>query len=619
MSASTKSLPQVAQHRSDVILFAALLGAIGLNGLLMLGLSACGLLPLCWIGSLLILIGLAALKCRLWKSSATGEWKELSSAWLAPWPWIIGVLLAIQIFLYPPTMSDSLSYRLPRLFLALQEGGIGRFATADDRMNGMPWGWEMLALPFASLNALNATKIINLACWAITFQLLFALARQRETPAPRARWIALALSTPPVFLLQAASTANDLYAATLLLIGVWMIHRFAQTPGPIPVLASLLSLALATNAKPQFLVLGLPWLLWWVLAPGKPWKQVPWHILAIAAPFYFLVSPLWLMFENHQLTGNLLGWNESVGITEKASAPAMIAAGTIQFTVAQFQLPVFPGAETFSSVLRKLPGFAALNEAVPKFNPGVQMLTIVDGASIGLVHAALIIMGVILCLRSSPSRYWPWIVAFLFGIAVAASQVVPATIGRSFVGFFSLLIPLAAIGLAHGKRPVLTQTACIAAVLIGCAAMVLNPSAPLWPSQATQSFAEKRKISGLVSSLQTYNGYKRRAATGIGILTPVPPGETVGILLRRVTPASTLWQPDWTRNRIEFLHHIDPDTFANGSVRWLVVADNAAEFLPEVTARYSQLPGWQSIRKIEYLSNMRQGPETWTLYRKNDP
>ena len=619
MSDPTKHLPRISRDRSEEILLAGLLAAIGLNGLLVLGLSAGGLLPFCWIGSLLILAGLAALKFRLWKSSAPGEWKELSSGWLAPWPWIIGILLAIQISLYPPTMSDSLCYRLPRLFLALQEGGIGRFHTEDGRMNGMPWGWEMLALPFASINALNASKIINLACWAIVYQLLFSMARHRDTPVHRARWIALALSTAPVFLLQAASTANDLYAATLLLIGVWMIHRFARNPGPIPVLASLLSLVLAANAKPQFLVLGLPWLLWWAFAPGKPWRQVPWFVLAIAAPFYFLVSPLWLLLENYQLTGNILGAPENTGLSHKVSTWMMVTAGTIQFTAAQFQLPVFPGAEAFSAMLRTLPGFAALNEAVPKFNPGVQKMIIVDGASIGLVHCALIVAGIFLFVRSAPSRCWPWIAAFAFGILVSASQVVPATIGRSFVGFFSILLPLAAIGLSHGKRPKLTQASCIFAVLVGFAALALNASSPLWPSQTVQSIAEKRKISGLVSALKTYNAYKERAQTGVGILDSIPPGETVGVLVRRITPVTTLWQPDWRARRIEFINHIDPDTFNQSPVRWLVVAENAAEFLPEETARYSQLPGWQRIREIEYLSNLRQGPETWTLYRRNDP
>lgn len=605
-----------APNKQEEFLFTALLVGITLQGLNVLAMSALGVLSLCWIGAGLILLGLATTKVLLWKNSAPGVWRELTSSWHSPWPWIIAILVAWQIFSYPPTMSDSLCYRLPRLFLALQEGSVGRFATEDDRINGMPWGWEMLAMPFASLNALNLTKLINFGAWAIIYQLLFSLARQHETPTPRARWIALAFSTAPVFLLQAASTANDMYAATLLLIGVWMIHRFRSAPGPVPVMASLLALVLASNAKPQFLVLGLPWLIWWAFAPGKPWKLVPWHILAIAAPLYFLVSPLWILFENHQLTGNLLGSSNSAGLTHTAPPWTMITAASIQLTTAQFQLPIFPGAEQFSAFLKTLPGFDALEKAVPKFGPGVQKLIIVDGASIGLIHFTLLCTGIALCVRQSSLRCWPWIVAFIFGIAVSASQVVPATIGRSFVGFFSLLLPLAAIGLAGWKRTRVVHFACIIAVLTGIAATVLNPASPLWPSHTVQSIAEKRGVKSLVSTLEHYHSYQDRARTGAGILDPVPTGNTVGALIRRITPISTLWQPDWTAHRIEFVNAIDPDTFATGPVRWLIVADNAAEFLPDETARYSRLPGWKQVHQATYLPNLSQGPVTWTLYHR---
>ena len=604
------------QNQQEILL-TALLAGIALQGINVLTMSALGILPWCWIGGVIILLGLATTKGVLWKNSDPEDRRELTSAWCSPWPWAFAILLACQIVAYPPTMSDSLCYRLPRLFLALQDGGIGRFPTEDDRINGMPWGWEFLALPFTSLNALNASKWINLAAWAIIYQLLFSFARQQGTATPRARWIALALSTAPVFLLQAASTANDLYAATLLLIGVWMIHRFHSAPGPIPVMASLLALVLAANAKPQFLVLGLPWLIWWALAPGKPWKQVPWHILAIAAPIYFLVSPLWILLENHQLTGNLIGSSADTSLTQKAPAWAMIITGTIQFATSQFQFPILPGTGTLTATFNNLPVIETLRASVPAFAPEFQKLIIVDRASIGLIHSVLLITGLALCLRPSSPRCWPWIAAFGFGVLISTSQIVPTTIGRSFVGFFSLLLPLAAIGLARWNRPALTQAACIAAVIIGAAAMILNPAAPLWPSQTVRSLAEKRDISSLVSTLDTYHAYQKRALTGSNILDPVPSGETVGVLVRRITPVSTLWQPDWRARRIEFVNHIDPDAFATGPVHWLIVADNAAEFLPQETARYKNLSGWHQVHQSTYLPTLTQGPETWTLFRKS--
>ena len=605
-----------ATSKEELLLSAMLIG-IALQGLNVLGTSALGILPLCWIGTILILLGFAIFKIRLWRNSAPSLWKELSAAWFAPWPWLIGLLLMAQIVAYPPTMADSLCYRLPRLFLALQEGGIGRFPTPDTRMTGMPWGWEFLALPFASLNALNASKLINLACWAVLYQLLFSFLRQRDTPPSRARWIALALAAAPVFLLQASSTANDLYAATLLLVGVWMIHRFAKAPGPVPVLASLLALVLASNAKPQFLVLGLPWLLWWAFAPGKPWKQTRWWILAIAAPLYLLVSPIPILIGNLHLTGNLLGSDLDRALTSKPPVIIMVVAGTIQFLSAQFQLPIFPGAETFSSFLRGLPGFGSMHESVPKFGPGVKMLIIVDGASLGLVHFLLLLGGLTVCIRNRAAITWPWFAAFIFGIIVSTSQFVPSTIGRSFIGFFSLLLPLAAIGLARLRKPALIHTACLLAIGTGLAAMVLNPSSPLWPARTLQSFAEKKEIHSLSSQVESYLAYQQRAQTGAGILDPAPFGETVAVLIRPVTPISPLWPPDWRAHRIEYVNHLEPEEFSETQIRWLLVADNAEDYLPENTSRYANLPGWSQVHQISYLPNLKQGHETWTLYPRS--
>ena len=399
-----------------------------------------------------------------------------------------------------------------------------------------------------------------------------------------------------------------------------MIHRFHASPGPVPVIASLLALVLAANAKPQFLVLGLPWLAWWILAPGRPWKQIPWPALAAAAPIFLLLSPLWILFENHRIAGNLVGSLAALDTPAKAPPWIMAPAGLIQLTVAQLQLPVLPASGKITALIHAIPFVDSLRAALPAFHPEVRQLTLTDRASLGLVHLVLLVTGLILAAiltpRHAAPRAWPWIAAFLFGVIVSTTQVVPTTIGRSFAGFFALLLPLAAIGLACRGAGLLPRAACLAAILTGAAALVLNPAAPLWPSKTIQSIAETRGAAGPAAALASYNAYQKRAATGTGILDPVPGGETVGVLVRRITPVSTLWQPDWRARRIEFVNHIDPETFATGPVRWLVVADNAAEFLPDETARYKNLPGWEKVRHHTYHPTLAQGPETWTLHHR---
>lgn len=594
----------------------AFLAAIGVNSLLVLAFGWMGQIELIWVASALVLGALVFHVSRVYLRCKADDRKELSAAWRSPWPWLIGAILLAQALLYPPTMSDSICYRLPRMFLALQEGGITRFETADARMNGMPWGWEMMALPLASLNLLNGSKIINLICFGWVYQILFSILRQGNTPVSRSRWLALAFACTPAFLLQATSTANDLCAFTVLLAGVWMIMRFENAPGPIPVMASLLALVIAANMKPQFLTIGLPWLLWWALAPGKPWKRVPIWVLALTAPVYFFISPLPLLIGNLMTSGNLIGNEGERMVGEEASAMIMMIAGSIQFLSAQFQLPVFPGAGAFSSFLQGLPGMAPLQAAVPKLAPGVQLLTIVDGASMGLVHFLLILAGIVLLARSRTRKIWPWAAAFLFGVLLSSSQVVPSTIGRSFIGFFALIVPIATVGFARLNLGKSLTIICGIPILTGLAAAIVNPSAPLWPSHWAEKIAKEKGPSGLHGKLVNYNLYQQRAYTGADLLEDVPEGKTVGILLRRITPVSPLWQPDWRRNRINYVNQIEPGEFLESDTEWLVIGEKAADFQPEAVEAYSSLQGWELVREQSYRPNLKQGPEKWSLYRK---
>ena len=116
-------------------LLAGLLAAIALHGLCVLLLSLTGTLSWCWISSLLVLLGFSCLVYRCWQAADQAARDDFKSAWSWPLPWLIVALLLLQIALYPPMMADSLSYRLPRIFLALQDGAIGRFETPYYSMN----------------------------------------------------------------------------------------------------------------------------------------------------------------------------------------------------------------------------------------------------------------------------------------------------------------------------------------------------------------------------------------------------------------------------------------------------------------------------------------------------
>ncbi len=597
-------------------LLVGLLVSIAVQNLSVQGFDLINRLYLCWMSSALVLLFFVTWAVIQWRRVDDSARDGLLSAWRWPWPWLLIALAVAHIIIYPPAMADSLSYRLPRMFLALQGDGMGHFNTPDFRMNAMPWGWELLALPFASINALGLCRLINLTVWIVIYQMLHAWSLSASGSESRARWTALTLATAPVLIEQCASTCPDIYATGLLLAGAWMIRRFKSSPGALPVMTSLLALILASNVKPQFLVLGLPWLVWWAFAQGAPWRRVSWWLLVIAAPVYLLLSSIPLIMTNFHQTDNLMGIPDLPMVAAKAGALPMMTAGVVQFSITQLQLPVFPMAEKLTVFLSSLPGMESLHAIVPKFGPNVPLIPTIDNASFGLLHFTLICIGVALALRAGNRGERLWLAAVVFCFLASASQVVPSTIGRSFMGFIALLLPAACIGLASLRSDRLAATIFGAAFMVGLATRMLNPSGPLWPAVQVQNAARKLGKPGLADQIENYLSYQKRAYTGIGILEPVPHGKPVGILIRQVTPVANLWRPDWRSHRIDYVHEADPAEFVKGKDEWLVVAGNAKEMFPDAYQAYTNLPGWERVKQMTYLPTLRQGPETWTLYHR---
>jgi hypothetical protein len=595
-------------------LLAAILLAIGAQTLNVLLWSSWQGLADSWIGSLIIALTFISYSTMTWRRATPAERQELRAPWLGFLPWLILGLLMSQIILYDPTMNDSLSYRLPRIFTWLQDGQIHRVHTADPRINCMPFGWEALAVPFASLNFLNAARMINVAMWLLVYQILCHWARVGGGSQATARWLALAMASALGFLVQASSTANDFFAFGLLLIGTHQLLMDSQRPQRYGMLFSLLALVLASNVKPQFLVLGMGWGLWWLFGPQQLYKRTPWKVMLLAIPLLILLSPLPLLWGNLQLTHTLTGEASGALSATHASAPLKALAGAILFAVSQLQLPFMPCVSMLNAALSQIPGFADIHQLIPKFSPGVSPVAMIDNSSFGLVHGILFAIGILLAWRRYRPTRWLCLTAGA-GFLLAASQVSVGSIGRSFMGFGALLMPAIAVGLARlGRRKSLALASL--ATLTGLAALILNPSHPLWPSRPLELQASRHGWDRLRDNLINYNSYRQRADTGKGILDAVPSGEPVAALFRSVTPLINLWTPDWRKHRIEFTQNQDLQKLNQGPFQWLVVGDKAIEEFPEMVSMITSSPHWEKVTQRTYLPNIQQGPETWTLYCK---
>ena len=609
---------QPLPHREDFAsqfdrtTIAVVLGAAALQILIVRFFGAIGQLEHAWPVSILIFLTAFGYLARDFRRLSDAE----KATWLAPWkspmPWIVIGLLLVQIISYPPMMHDSLSYRLPRIFFALQEGSFDSFETADWRMVTMPIGWESLALPFATFDLIGWSRLIALSCWAAVYHLCVRMVQGAGAGPAKSRWAGLAVATAPFLVLQAASTANDILAATFLLGGAWLALDFERRPGPVAVLGSLLAVILAASAKPQFLVLGAAWLVWWLFAAGAPYRRASWWLLGAAFPLYVLVSPLPELVTNLVNHGSLVGGNTSL---QASSIPSwrMTLAGVFQFGGSQFQLPVFPGADSFNGLIAQIPGMSALGEGISKFHPGVNLIPKIDGASFGLLHALLLIVGGVTAWRHRPTLTRAWFIVVAACFLIACSQVVAATMSRSFLGFFFVLIPLACGGLGRLADVRGFRSCCLIPILGGIAVLILNPSAPLWPAK---TFAAALDRPAITTTVERYLSYQDRAETAAGMLEPVPPDEEVGLLIRGVTPVVRLWQPEWKRLRLFYVNAMPPEEFVESRADWLLIAANAEEMHPEAFAEYRDLDGWRPVLTRSYQPTLRHGDEEWTLYTR---
>jgi len=573
--------------------------------------SQLGRLEWSWIGSVVVTGVFASICIRSWKSAGTEQRRLLMEPWAWWGPWAVVAALIAQILIYPTAMNDSLSYRLPRIYIWLQEGAVRNVDTADWRINSMTTGWESLALPFLSLNFSKGCRFMNLAMWMLVYQIIHGLARSSGAGIRKSGWIALALSLAPGFILQAPSTANDFFICGLVFIAVHFVLLHRHRPGPVPVLASLLAVVLASNVKPQFLLLGLAWLAWWLLGSNRPWKQVRWWLLVALSPFYVIVSPLLKLADNFLVSGSISGAPQVVS-TNNLSFLATILANCVQFLFSQLQWPVMPGASGIDEFLMEVPLISQIQRAMPKFGPGLTEIPLVDSASLGFFHMGLVCIGCVTGWKYAEKESRGMLITGVLVFLLAASQVSVSTLGRSFMGFTVLALPLAIAGLVRLRNP----APLVFAIVAGAATLILNPSHPLWPCDLTESFLRKRGYP-LTDKLGTYNLFRQRAFTGKGILEGVPHGATVSVLVRQITPITNLWRPDWRAHQIRFVHNLDVVEFEKEEIDWLIIGDKAVEQFPESSNAYRLLvQEWQRIRQIEYRPTIQQGPETWTLYRR---
>ena len=530
------------------------------------------------------------------------------------------ILLALIILagtIYPTAVLDSLSYRIPRILMWLQEGRVHFIDNPDARLNFMTPVWEFASTPIYQASGFRFLWLGSAVSWCLLYLSMNVLIKSLGADPKTSRWLSIIPASSVGFVLQAASTMNDIWSAALVSISLAFNVSFEMDSERNfrNIVCSGLALALAAGAKPHFAILALPWIIWFFFSNSRPLAAVSWKWVPAAALLAILCSPIPTFISNHLHYGNWTGpaGDGSFGL---GSPWQNLLFGGVMFLWSVFQPSVNPWAQRMGDFADSVITGAAGN--VPnRFQLISQQVAVVDTASIGLIVASVVIIGIIIALRSSStSPKWAKLSA-ITGIAcilIAISQVVPGTLGRSFIGFLVLLIPLGLVGFLRLDRRWIVALSSLS-VTTGILALALSPGHPLWPAHTLAKWNPK-----LSEFLKPYLAFQERGRAGISLCHKIPPdaGE-IAVLANGDQNLIHLWGAGTPKHHVRFFpRDVTLDDLASQGPEFIILAGAVDGTYLDLPAEIENDPRFSVIATELYQTRNDRGPETWLLIQKKE-
>ena len=592
----------------------------GLSGTIAAGwiLSSADALRFDWVAALIIWAAVVICTLRYLvtqPSSFSLQVSSFKSALRFPPFLIFGVIIFATAFLYLPVTHDSLCYRIPRMYLWLQEGHVGYVPTSDPRINYMTHNWELASLPVLQIFGVRFLPAVSVVSWILLYLLGRSWAGVAGFQDKMQNWAGLLPALTTFSVLQARSTVNDLFAATLIFASAWFAFSFHRSPDRWKLVLSAFALALACGTKPHYIVLGAPWGLWLIFGRPSPWRSIPWRHVAWLLPIFLFVTPLPAFIINTVEIGSYKGTTGADNFI--GGNPVWnVILGSISFLWQSLQLPLNPLAGLWNSHLSGIPILATAVSAVPRFSLTASYAQIVDFATVGTVVMVGCIVGWWRAVRLKSIRGLQWIAAAgALGFVLAVSQVVPSTIGRSFMGFFFLLTPLALAGLYTLRHQLLMVLFTITAASAGIS-IAFDASRPLVPTKTLAGLLEGFGFDpGAASPLvANFIGFRDRSEAGVELFRRIPNGSRLAIISGAGDPLVGAWLQ--ARPASVHLAPVDADMnwVKNLAPDVILVTGTGPEMHTVLIRQISER--YRRVGTEYYLVRLQRGKEKWELFVK---
>jgi hypothetical protein len=463
----------------------------------------------------------------------------------------------------------------------------------------------------------------NYASWIIFYFITFDWAFETSGSLPKSRAMAFMASTSTFAVLQAGEAASDLFTAMLVLLGLRFVVQFERTRDWRDIPLAVLCLLLAADSKPHVLMLVLPLGIWFWMSFSTPWKSFRWRWLPALIPLWLVCSPAisWLLN-----SGTYHSWSgKQLNVSFSGSPVWNALLGTFEMFWQGIQPPVNPLAPALNNWLDSVFSPLNLHTLVPNFNLICRPVSLVDGASLGLVLSILLAAGVILAIRRDRQVLYSWRGwTFVVGLAsclLAMFQFVPGSAGRIYCVFLFFAVPLAMTGWNLMRPRVLRACLflCLASSLLS---IVLNPERPLWPAiRVQQALAESPRFKKLAAIMEPYLLMPERAHTGEALVQAMPGDERAVIVLTgEDRPLLPLFRPyPLSRDVLLLAAHANQTALDRWQVNYVILGGGAEDSYPELCRYVEQSGDYELVASHDYTSKLSRGLETWKLFRRKVP
>jgi hypothetical protein len=594
----------------------------------------------------------------------------------------LAALVFLSGLLYAPNDHTGLSYRLPRVLQWLSHGRWFWIHTPNYRMNDRACGIEWLSAPLLLfLKSDRALFLLNFIPFILMPGLIYSV-WTRLGVRPRVAWSWMWLvPTGYCFLIQAGGIANDafptVYALAMMDFALrawkkgqgsraegrgWTAACNAQCSVLNPFCSdlglSLLSAALVVGAKASNLPLGLPWAIiffptlaraWTVLLETrnpKPETQNPklktrttFHVSRFtfhaAWAFLFLIAILVSFIPTAILNIHYIhDWSglsiEHTGMAMK-NPIAGIFGNAVLLVTNNFVPTIFPMAGWWNQhALSYFPG-ALVRLMDANFELGynnVGELPIEDDAGLGFGVSVLVVISIIAGLkyrrRSQTSHLpltshllllAPWI--SLLAYCAKTGMVTPA---RLIAPYYPLLLPALLIGAGQSwvVRRFWWRVLAGGVFALALAALVLNPSRPLWPAQTilAKALARHPNQPQLLRAQKVYQVYADRPDPLASLRQSFPPGlKVIGFMGTGDDLDISLWKPYGSRRVEPFLLEDSPEQIRARGIEYAVVGGFNLHDRNTTIEAWLKQSGAELITTTNAMMTVTQGPQTWYLVR----